>query len=225
MKSSTAYEDIFEKRLGRFERRLVLYPIVEVPRHKFLFHFLQLFVCRLDRLGVCLTPRLVGSWLITVRKMKSLIALLFSCFSFSVLAHRNPPTRDQKVRAVAAVLYSEAGGETSTGIRAVAEVILNRIRPGKDAYAVVTERKQFSCLNRRTEDQLVRQLAYMSDDGRYASTVNFCMLLASMLVDGTYKGLYLTKGANHYHNKRVRPYWADPAKETVRIGHHIFYKL
>ena len=34
-----------------------------------------------------------------------------------------------------------------------------------------------------------------------------------------------TDGATHYHAARVTPGWADPERETARLGDHVFYAL
>lgn len=33
-----------------------------------------------------------------------------------------------------------------------------------------------------------------------------------------------TQGADHYHSKRVNPYWRKKFKETIELGNHIYYR-
>lgn len=86
--------------------------------------------------------------------MKTLFALLAS-----VRLALGLPSQDQQIDVVAAVLWAEARSEGAAGIDAVAEVIRNRtLRPlefDDTAYGVVTQARQFACLNHISARELV----------------------------------------------------------------------
>lgn len=137
--------------------------------------------------------------------------------SFGAVA---PPPKDFRVAVVEAVLVGEAGGEGSAGIAAVAEVIRNRMeRSGKSAYEVVTQPKQFSCLNNTTPEKLVRRHAHVNNQQAY--------MCARLLIHDPFNAAIsdTVKGATHFHAVEVFPVWANPTKRTAVIRHHIFYRL
>lgn len=154
----------------------------------------------------------------------------------SVAKAPEPPTQvsqisqEQKTNVIAAVIILEAGGEGVNGMKAVAEVIYNRAvavqglaaKKGKavgilDAqYAVVTAKKQFSCLNDMTPSQAIAKTSQHSS-----------WIFAERIVLDTKKSAVsnLTSGANHYCRFDCFPKWRDDNKMTVRIGAHVFFKL
>lgn len=116
---------------------------------------------------------------------------------------------------IASVIVLEAGGEGREGMKAVACVIQNRARArSKSPYQIVTEPKQFSCLNGKTPSQVVC-LAQCSPSWPYA------LRLAAIVLYGEIDDI--THGADHYHAKSMRPYWAKSMGRTVVIGNHVFY--
>lgn len=139
-------------------------------------------------------------------------------------------TQEHKTNTIAAVIILEAGGEGVNGMKAVAEVIYNRavtvqglaLKKGKaveiiDAqYAVVTAKKQFSCLNDMTPSQAIAKTSQHSS-----------WIFAERIVLDTKKSAVsnLTSGANHYCRFDYYPKWRDDKKMTVRIGAHVFFKL
>lgn len=147
-----------------------------------------------------------------------------------------PPTQvsqisqEQKINVITAVIILEAGGEGVSGMKAVAEVIYNRAitiqnlaaKKGKavsiiDAqYAVVTAKKQFSCLNTQSAAEAVTKA---SNHKRYD--------IAQQIVTDSIAGKVsnLTSDSNHYCRFDCFPKWRDDKKMTVRIGNHCFFKL
>lgn len=132
-----------------------------------------------------------------------------------------PPRHDTDRALCAAVLILEAGGEVdSTGhsraaMSAVWEVIWQRAENRKlTPVGVVTQRKQFSCLNNITAGRAIAT-AQKHPFWRHAIGITAAPPLTRF-----------TGEADHYHANTIRaPYWADPAKKTVTIGKHTFYKL
>lgn len=114
---------------------------------------------------------------------------------------------------VAAVVIHEAGGEGIRGMEAVMEVVQNRSKERNlTAFQVVTERKQFSCLNRISLNGLVQK-------ARSHSHWHEAIKLAR-----TGSRTDWTRGANHYHATSVKPGWPK-SSQTAKIGRHIFYRF
>ena len=127
----------------------------------------------------------------------------------------------QATRCLAQAVYYEAGFQPVEGQRAIAQVVLNRVRdrnfPGT-VCGVVYEgwRRRTGCqfsfvcdgsLSRRppTADELesAEKIALEALNGYVVAAV------------GT---------ATHYHTWRIDPYWNDTLVKTAQIGDHIFYR-
>lgn len=131
---------------------------------------------------------------------------------------------DDKERALtclAQAVYYEAGGEGADGGRAVAQVVLNRVRhPGypTSICGVVYQGSDrptgcqftFTCngsLLRTPEPSLwtrSRKIAEEALSGKVFAPIGH---------------------ATSYHADYVLPYWADSLDKMVQIGRHIFYRL
>ena len=127
------------------------------------------------------------------------------------------PTTDAEIDCLAQTTYHESRGEPYKGKVAVAQVTINRMRSGEfpDSICRVVKQKirgacQFSwvCQKKR----IVRSSEEFLEEKRLASAVYY-----GMVED-------VVKGATHFHNKSVRPSWANKFKLTARIGNHSFYK-
>lgn len=108
-------------------------------------------------------------------------------------------------------LYFEARGESRSGQRAVAEVILNRVDSGafpNSVCGVVHQRGQLSYKKGRR----------MSNA---ASAARARQLAAEALAGAPRQ---LTAGATYFHTTSVRPSWSKRFTRTTRIGSHIFYR-
>ena len=120
-------------------------------------------------------------------------------------------TTEQEV--VAMTILAEARGEGHSGMYAVAAVIAQRsLNRQLSPRRVCLQKKQFSCWNSG------RDLKYLllHPEAKYA------LFLANNIkeIDRSYVGY-----ADHYHNKKVKPYWSNINKRTKIINNHIFYKL
>lgn len=121
------------------------------------------------------------------------------------------------VEILACVVAGEARGEGEWGMRAVAEVIRNR--GGSSFVRTVQKPYQFSCLNGTTPEKLA---ARVKSDRNWP----LALKIAGILLHRPQDLGDTTGGANHYHEISIkRPKWADPKKQTVKIGNHIFYRL
>ena len=141
-------------------------------------------------------------------------SIIVTAGSIKYRADRN--LRDREI--VAAVLVAEAGGERDPrALAAVYEVICRRMElTGLTAFEVVTARRQFSCLDNRTTDELV---ARVRDHPKFAEALN--------LASGPCKTEY-TRMATHFWSTARRdgpPWWAKGEPITAKIGHHLFYDL
>ena len=122
-------------------------------------------------------------------------------------------------------LWGEARSEGFVGMRAVAEVILNRARDGRwpDSLAeVCMQPLQFSCWNKGDRNHSPMMAVDLSDAAFFLAR----SAAAYALSDDKDP----TLGANHYFTRslvgtRNQPSWYDEAKITTGVGAHIFLKL
>jgi spore germination cell wall hydrolase CwlJ-like protein len=132
----------------------------------------------------------------------------------------NAAARSQALTCLASAVYYEAGNQDTDGERAVAQVVLNRVRhpafPGS-ICAVVYEgsTKPTGCQFTFTCDgSLNRQPD--ADGWRKAMTVAEAALSGSV---------YAPVGwATHYHANYVVPYWASTMAKSAVVGAHLFYR-
>jgi len=128
---------------------------------------------------------------------------------------------------LARTLWGEARGESPAGKIAVAWTIHNRVNDGNprswwgEGYAGVCQAKyQFSCWNKNdpnfpflsgARDIPFRELAQ-------------CRIVADQVIDG--KVPDPTGGATHYYAIAMKtpPAWAAKAKQTLKLGGHVFFK-
>ena len=116
-------------------------------------------------------------------------------------------------------ILGEARGEGKKGMYAVACVIQQRAENRKITPAqVCKQKKQFSIWNNVKNDRELRFLL-KSPSAEYAKDLAIDIEIGKKLYQG------VTKHADHYHTLKVKPYWANNKKKTVKIGNHIFYKL
>lgn len=128
--------------------------------------------------------------------------------------------RAQAVQCLALAVAYEAGNESLDGKRAVAEVVLNRLRDPafpKSVCGVV-----FAGSTRRTGCQFT-----FTCDGSLRRTLSTGVMasartVAEQALDGAAPALVL--GATHYHAHYVNPWWAPRLVRLTRIGAHIFYR-
>lgn len=133
------------------------------------------------------------------------------------------PFTSDDIWTVARTLYGEARGTTRQDRIAVAWVIRNRCldrRWPNGWSAVCRQRLQFSCWNRNEPNNHPMLIADLHD-ARFAE----CFAIAAAVMAGIEGDP--TDGANHYHATSMAkpPFWADPARETGRIGGHVFFRL
>ena len=129
-------------------------------------------------------------------------------------------TKARAVQCLAQAAYYEAAADGAEGERAVAQVVLNRVRhPGfpSSICGVVYQGSDapgcqftFTCdgaLARIPSPALwneAKQIALEELNGHVFAPVGH---------------------ATHYHADYVLPYWADSLDKSAQVGHHIFYRL
>ncbi len=137
-----------------------------------------------------------------------------------------PDSHDAELDVLARTIWGEARGEALAGKRAVAAVILNRVRRARDhggrywwgaTIAEVCRRPwQFSCWN--DADPNRAKLEAVGPDNR---AFRQCLRVAEEAVAGALADA--TGGATHYHAAGVSPPWARGRAPSAEIGRHLFY--
>ena len=135
--------------------------------------------------------------------------------------------RALEIDVLARTLWGEARGEGGEGLKAVACVVLNRVKIaeekgkfwwGNNIIQVCQKPYQFSCWNR--SDPNFRKLQEVDERNIHFAT---CLRIARRAVAGTLKDN--TLGATHYHADSIKPYWTRGETPVATIGNHIFYRL
>jgi spore germination cell wall hydrolase CwlJ-like protein len=132
----------------------------------------------------------------------------------------NTATRTQALECLASAVYYEAGSESDDGERAVAQVVLNRVRhPAfpSTVCGVVYEgsTKPTGC-----------QFTFTCDGSMYRQPDANGWKRAYRVAEAALSGsVYAPVGfATHYHANYVVPYWASTLAKNAIVGAHIFYR-
>jgi spore germination cell wall hydrolase CwlJ-like protein len=138
-----------------------------------------------------------------------------------VLRSASVAEREQATNCLAAAIYYEAGTESLSGQRAVAQVVLNRVRdpkfPGSICGVVFQGARrhtgcQFSFVcdgSSRRRQPGPRQVAH-------------ARIVAEEALAGRVEPEVGT--ATHYHASYVHPSWGRRLAPVSRVGNHIFYR-
>lgn len=129
------------------------------------------------------------------------------------------PDMTDPLTCLAIALYWEAKGEDDVGMRAVGDVVLNRVEHSAypdDVCGVVRDGTeappcQFSFWCDGRADQPIEAEAFAR-----------ARKIAARLLNGRRQDT--TDGALYFHNGAVAPAWAHEATPTVKIGNHVFYR-
>jgi spore germination cell wall hydrolase CwlJ-like protein len=119
-----------------------------------------------------------------------------------------------------AAIYYEAANEPITGQRAVAQVIINRVR--HPAFPDSVCGVVFEGSNRSTGCQFT----FTCDGSLLRKPSSRLWLQARGVALAALGGFVETSvgHATHYHASYVRPYWAPKLTKLTAIGSHIFYQ-
>jgi hypothetical protein len=137
-----------------------------------------------------------------------------------VLGKRGERDIAASLRCLTAAIYYEARSESSEGQRAVAQVVLNRVRhPAfpKSVCGVVYQgsRRRTGCQFSFTCDG---SLGARRDSAAWARARH---VAGTALAGGVYGPVGV---ATHYHTVAIRPWWAASLRRAVTVGSHIFYR-
>ena len=129
--------------------------------------------------------------------------------------------RRQAVNCLAAAVYYEAGTEPAAGQRAVAQVVLNRVRDPRFPASVCGV--VFQGARRHTGCQF----SFVCDGSSHrrpphARQLAHARSVAEQALAGRVEPEVET--ATHYHASYVHPSWGRRLVEVNRIGAHIFYR-
>jgi spore germination cell wall hydrolase CwlJ-like protein len=132
----------------------------------------------------------------------------------------NAVSHQRALECMTSAVYYEAGQESTDGQRAVAQVILNRVRhpafPASVCGVVYQgSTRQTGCQFTFTCDGSMGR-APMRDSWDRARKV-----AAAALAGSVYAGV---GNATHYHAYYVVPYWASSLAKTAVVGAHLFYR-
>ena len=130
-------------------------------------------------------------------------------------------SRDRAVECLTQAVYYEAATEGGDGQRAVAQVVLNRMRhPGfpSTVCGVVYQGSQLptGC-----------QFTFTCDGSLARAPIASIWTRARKIAAEALAGkVFAPVGhSTHYHANYVLPYWADSLAKRVQVGRHIFYRL
>lgn len=128
--------------------------------------------------------------------------------------------RAQAVDCLASAAYYEAGSEGADGERAVAQVVLNRVRHPAFPSSVCGVVYQGS--TRATGCQFT----FTCDGSLYRRPDAAGWKRAKDVAEAALSGaVYSPVGwATHYHANYVVPYWASTLNKSAVVGAHIFYR-
>ncbi len=128
--------------------------------------------------------------------------------------------RAQALECLTSAVYYEAGQESDAGQRAVAQVVLNRVR--HPAYPATVCGVVYQGSTRQTGCQFTFTCDGSLARGPMRSEWNRARKVAKAALGGA---VYAPAGlATHYHANYVLPYWAASLVKTHVEGAHLFYR-
>ncbi len=136
------------------------------------------------------------------------------------LSTMSAPSGGAEWRCLSEALYHEARGESTKGLFAVGEVILNRVDSAAYPNSVCGVVHQGT--GRKYACQFTWTCDGRSDAINNRSAFNRVGKVAKLLMNGAPREL--TSGATHYHTTAVSPSWARRFPQTAKYGVHIFYR-
>lgn len=134
-------------------------------------------------------------------------------------ASRNPAVFDRSLQCLTEAIYYEARSESEDGQRAVAQVVLNRVRHPSYPNTVCGVVYQGS--QRTTGCQFsFTCTGVMGPIGEPAAWDRARRIAAAALRGSVYRPVGL---AVNYHTTAINPYWASSLRTQATVGAHIFY--
>jgi hypothetical protein len=139
--------------------------------------------------------------------------LFYSALHVPDEASRNP------LACLTAAVYYEAGGEPIQGARAVAQVVLNRVRHPSFPNSVC------GVVYQGAERRTGCQFTFTCDGSMARPPVPRLWKRAEQVAARALAGAVEPSVgmATHYHTDWVFPYWAPTLRKITKLGPHIFY--
>ena len=130
-------------------------------------------------------------------------------------------TSDRALECLTQAVYYEAASEGADGQRAVAQIVLNRMR--HPAYPASVCGVVYQGSERTTGCQFT----FTCDGSLARAPAQSLWKQARRIATEALAGkVFAPVGhATHYHADYVLPYWADSLDKSIQIGRHIFYRL
>jgi spore germination cell wall hydrolase CwlJ-like protein len=124
------------------------------------------------------------------------------------------------VDCMTAAIYYEAAWETTDGQRAVAQVVLNRLRHPHYPKTVC------GVIFQGSERATGCQFSFTCDGSLNRTPVEEAWTRARKVAVAALNGYVMRKvgNATHYHADYVAPYWSPSLHKVATIGAHIFYR-
>ena len=139
--------------------------------------------------------------------------IIFMC-SFPVIA--------DEMDCLAKNIYWEARNQQLTGMYAVAEVTLNRVKDRRWPNSVCEVVEQRKLVRKQWICQFSWFCDGLSDKPRDEYNWNVCITIAYIALSKRVADT-VPSDTYWYHSYKVRPYWASAYNRTAVIGDHIFY--
>lgn len=141
--------------------------------------------------------------------------------TFVLPGDTNKLAEARATECLASAIYYEAASESPQGQKAVAQVILNRVRSPFYPHSVCGVVYQGSSL------QTGCQFTFTCDGSLVRTPSRAGWQKAQEIARGALHGIVEPSvgTATHYHTLFVVPYWAASLQKIAVIGNHIFYRL
>lgn len=135
--------------------------------------------------------------------------------------HTDVEDRDRALTCMTQAVYYEAAGEGQDGGRAVAQIVINRMRhPGYPASIC-------GVVYQGADRTTGCQFTFTCDGSLLRAPIPEVWTESRKIAEAALGGrVFAPIGhATHYHADYVLPYWADSLDKSIQIGRHIFYRL
>jgi spore germination cell wall hydrolase CwlJ-like protein len=139
---------------------------------------------------------------------------------FAPAAEQDEGSRARSLECLARTIYYEARSETEDGQRAVAQVVLNRVRHPAYPASVCGVVNQGAHL--RTGCQFTFNCDGSLRLAPHGYAWDRARKIAAEALSGVVYGPVGT--ATHYHTTAILPYWAKSLTRSAVVGAHVFYR-
>jgi hypothetical protein len=135
-------------------------------------------------------------------------------------ASRDPEMFERSLQCLSEAVYYEARSESEEGQRAVAQVVLNRVRHPAYPSSVC------GVVYQGSERVTGCQFSFTCDGSMGRGIEPYAWERARRIAEAALRGnVYRPVGlATNYHTTAISPYWAPSLVQQAVIGAHIFYR-